>query len=150
MASQPNPEPLKGPPPPPHNSAFIIIDYQPVQLNSIASMDRQLLVNNIVGTAKAAVAYDLPIVHTTVNVKTGLNKPPIAQLRKVLGSLRTYDRTTSNAWEDVEFRKAVVATGRRELIMTALWTEAGLSFPALDALQAGYEGYGGAGGKGGS
>ena len=33
----------------PQNSAFIIIDYQPVQVNSIASMDRQLLVNNIVG-----------------------------------------------------------------------------------------------------
>lgn len=69
----------------PQNSAFIIIDYQPVQVNSIASMDRQLLVNNIVGTAKAAVAYGLPIVHSTVNVQTGLNKPPIPQLRKVLG-----------------------------------------------------------------
>lgn len=69
----------------PQNSAFIIIDYQPVQVNSIASMDRQLLVNNIVGTAKAAVAYGLPIVHSTVNVKTGLNKPPIPQLRQVLG-----------------------------------------------------------------
>jgi nicotinamidase-related amidase len=56
----------------PQNSAFIIIDYQPVQVNSIASMDRQLLVNNIVGTAKAAVAYGLPIIHSTVNVKTGL------------------------------------------------------------------------------
>ena len=31
----------------PQNSAFIIIDYQPVQVNSIASMDRQLLLNNI-------------------------------------------------------------------------------------------------------
>src|ERR1700694_4587066 len=141
MASEPIRDPVKDHLLTPHNSAFIIIDYQPVQLNSIASMDRQLLVNNIVGTAKAAVAYDLPIVHTTVNVKTGLNKPPIAQLRKVLGSFRTYDRTTSNAREDVEFRKAVVATGRRKLIMTALWTEAGLSFPALDALQAGYEVY---------
>lgn len=82
----------------PQNSAFIIIDYQPVQVNSIASMDRQLLVNNIVGTAKAAVAYGLPIVHSTVNVKTGLNKPPIPQLRKVLGDYPTYDRTTINSW----------------------------------------------------
>ncbi|MDV3435478.1 hydrolase [Stenotrophomonas sp. C2852] len=125
----------------PQNAAFIIIDYQPVQVNSIASMDRQLLVNNIVGTAKAAVAYGLPIVHSTVNVKTGLNKPPIPQLRKVLGDYPTYDRTTINSWEDVEFRKAVEATGRRKLIMTALWTEACLTFPALDALKEGYEVY---------
>src|ERR1700687_2258882 len=117
MASEPIRDPLQAPLLTPHNPAFIIIDSQPVQLNSIASMDRQLLVNNIVGTAKAAVAYDLPIVHTTVNAKPALNKPTIAQLRKVLGSFRTYDRTTSNEWEDVEFRKAVVATGRRKLIM---------------------------------
>ncbi|PAM51444.1 hydrolase, partial [Acinetobacter baumannii] len=80
----------------PQNSAFILIDYQPAQVNSIASMDRQLLVNNIVGTAKAAIAYGLPIVHSTVNVQTGLNKPPIPQLRKVLGDHPTYDRTTIN------------------------------------------------------
>lgn len=125
----------------PHNAAFIVIDYQPVQVNSIASMDRQLLVNNIVGTAKAAVAFGLPIIHTTVNVKTGLNKPPIAQLRKVLGAYPTYDRTSINSWEDIEFRQAVEATGRKKLIMTALWTEACLSFPALDALAEGYEVY---------
>lgn len=125
----------------PQNAAFIIIDYQPVQVNSIASMDRQLLINNIVGTSKAAVAYGLPIVHSTVNVKTGLNKPPIPQLRKVLGKFPTYDRTTINSWEDVEFRQAVEKTGRRKLIMTALWTEACLTFPALDMLKEGYEVY---------
>lgn len=125
----------------PQNSAFIVIDYQPVQVNSIASMDRQLLVDNIVGAAKAAVTFGLPIVHSTVNVKTGLNKPPIPQLRKVLDKFPTYDRTTINSWEDVEFRQAVQATGRRKLIMTALWTEACLTFPALDALKEGYEVY---------
>jgi nicotinamidase-related amidase len=125
----------------PQNAAFIIIDYQPVQVNSIASMDRQLLINNIVGTAKAAVAYQLPIVHSTVNVKTGLNKPPINQLQRVLGDYPTYDRTTINSWEDIEVRKAVEETGRKKLIMTALWTEACLTFPALDALSAGYEVY---------
>lgn len=74
----------------PENSAFIVIDYQPVQVNSIASMDRQLLINNIVGTAKAAIVYNLPIIHSTVNVKTGLNKPPIPQLSKVLKDYPTY------------------------------------------------------------
>jgi len=121
------------------NAAFVIIDYQPVQVNSIASMDRQLLVNNIVGACKAAVVYGLPIVHSTVNVKTGLNRPPIPQVRQALANVPTIDRTSINSWEDVEFRRAVEATGRKKLIMTALWTEACLTFPALDALEAGYE-----------
>lgn len=141
MASEPMRDPIKDHLLTPKNSAFIVIDYQPVQVNSIASMDRQLLINNIVGASKAAVAYGLPIVHSTVNVKTGLNKPPVPQLRKVLDKFPTYDRTTINSWEDVEFRKAVEATGRKKLIMTALWTEACLTFPALDALQEGYEVY---------
>lgn len=141
MASEPIRDPVKDHLLTPQNSAFVIIDYQPVQVNSIASMDRQLLINNIVGASKAAVAYGLPIVHSTVNVQTGLNKPPIPQLRKALKGIPTYDRTTINSWEDVEFRQAVEATGRKKLIMTALWTEACLTFPALDALREGYEVY---------
>ena len=125
----------------PQNSAFVVIDYQPVQINSIASMDRQLLVNNIVGAAKAAVAYGLPVVHSTVNVKTGLNKPAIVQLRRVLKDYPTYDRTSINSWEDVEFVKAVKKTKRKKLIMTALWTEACLIMPTLDMLKEGYEIY---------
>lgn len=141
MTSEPIRDPVKDHLLTPQNSAFIVIDYQPVQVNSIASMDRQLLVNNIVGTAKAAVTFGLPIVHSTVNVKTGLNKPPIPQLRKVLERYPTYDRTSINSWEDTEFRKAVRETGRKKLVMTALWTEACLTFPALDALAEGYEVY---------
>lgn len=125
----------------PQNSAFIIIDYQPIQVSSIRSIDRRELVFNIVNTARAAVNYNLPIIHSTVNVQTGRNKPPIPEIQAVLGHLPTYDRTTINSWEDVEFRRAVEETGRRKLIMTALWTEACLAFPALDALKEGYEVY---------
>jgi len=141
MASEPIRDPIKDHLLTPKNCAFIVIDYQPVQVNSIASMERQHLVSNIVRACKAAVLYGLPIVHSTVNVQTGINKPPIAPLRKVLDKVPVYDRTTINAWEDIEFRKAVEATRRKKLIMAALWTEACLAFPALDAMRAGYEVY---------
>ena len=141
MTSEAIRDPLKDHLLTPQNSAFIIIDYQPIQVSSIRSMNQQELVFNIVHTAKAAVNYKLPIVHSTVNVATGKNKPPIQPLMDVLGAYPTYDRTSINSWEDVEFKKAVVATGRKKLIMTALWTEACLTFPALDALKEGYEVY---------
>ena len=47
----------------------------------------------------------------------------------MLEGIPTYDRTTINAWEDVEFRQAVEATGRKKLVIAALWTEACLTFP---------------------
>jgi len=125
----------------PENSALIIIDYQPVQVSSIRSMPRDELVFNITSVAKAAVNYNLPIIHSTVNVATGRNKPPIQELQQVLGHLPTYDRTSINSWEDTQFKQAVKALGRKKLIMTALWTEACLTFPVLDAIQEGYDVY---------
>ena len=59
----------------------------------------------------------------------------------MLARINAFDRTTINAWEDEEFVAAVKATSRKKLIMTALWTEACLTFPALDALREGYEVY---------
>ena len=125
----------------PENCALLIIDYQPVQVRSIASMNRQLMVDNIVRVARMAKVYGLPIVLSTVNVKTGANEPTIPELQAELAGIEALDRTTINAWEDVEFLAAVKATGRKKLIITALWTEACLTFPSLDAMRDGYEVY---------
>jgi nicotinamidase-related amidase len=125
----------------PENAALLIIDYQPTQINSINSMNRKELIDNIVVTAQAAKTYNLPVILSTVNVKTGVNKETIPQLIEVLGKIPSYDRTSINAWEDKEFYDAVKATGRKKLLMTALWTEACLAFPTLDALEEGFEVY---------
>ncbi len=125
----------------PHNAALLIIDYQPTQINSINSMPRHLLISNMVAVAGLTKAFGMPIVLSTVNVKTGINKETITPLLEVLQGLPSYDRTSINAWEDKEFHEAVENTGKKKLIMCALWTEACLSFPTLDALKEGYEVY---------
>jgi len=68
----------------PKNAALIIIDYQPPQVSSIASIDHLTLVANIMAVAKLAKLYALPIVLSTVNVTSGLNTPTIRQLAEVL------------------------------------------------------------------
>ncbi len=125
----------------PRNSALLIIDYQPVPLSSTTSMDSHELVTNIVGVAKTAKLFGLPIVLSTGDVKTGRNQPTIPQLMEVLKPIEEIDRTTINAWEDKEFLAAVKATGRKKLIIAGLWTEACLTFPTLDAIRDGYEVY---------
>jgi nicotinamidase-related amidase len=78
-----------------------------------------------VSVARSAKAYGQP--------------PTIPELREVLSDLVELDRTQINSWEDSDFRQAVEATGRKKLVMTALWTEVCLAFPALGALSEGYE-----------
>ncbi|MBZ9799216.1 hydrolase [Mesorhizobium sp. ES1-4] len=125
----------------PKNCAVLIIDYQPIQVTSVASMDRRTLVANIVAVARTAKLYGVPVVLTTVNVNTGRNQPIIHQLHDIFPDIDPIDRTAINAWEDSDFVDAVRKTGRKKLVMAALWTEVCLAFPALDALREGFEVY---------
>jgi nicotinamidase-related amidase len=122
----------------PQNAALVVIDYQPSQFAAVQSMDRDLLLQNIVSTVKTAKAFHMPIVHSTINVATGRGQPTVPELAELLGEYPPVDRTSTNAWEDGEFLAAVRATGRRKLILCALWTEICMAFPALDALIEGY------------
>jgi nicotinamidase-related amidase len=139
MTSQPIRDPITDQLLTPQNAALVIIDFQPVQIGSVTAMDRRVLVHNIVAVARTAKLYGLPVVLSTVNAK--LNQPMIPQLRELFPKIEPIDRTAINSWEDVEFVRAVKATGRKKLIMTAIWTEACLTFPSLDALREGYEVY---------
>jgi nicotinamidase-related amidase len=125
----------------PQNAALLLIDYQPAQVASVRSMDHELLVRNAVSTVRTIKAFDVPIVHSTVNVASGQGQPTIPELAGLLENDKPLDRTTVNSWEDTEFLEAVRATGRRKLIFCALWTEVCMAFTALDALREGYEVY---------
>ena len=83
----------------------------------------------------------MPVVHSTVNVASGQQQPTVPELAELLTDDPPLDRTTVNSWEDTEFVQAVHATGRRKLILCALWTEVCMAFAALDALREGYEVY---------
>src|ERR1700761_7026646 len=125
----------------PQNAALVLIDYQPSQFGTVRSMDPDLRRQNIVSTVKAARAFGLPVVHSTVNVESGQQQPTVPELAELLEDSPPLDRTTVNSWEDIEFVRAVHATGRRKLIFCALWTEVCMAFTALDALREGYEVY---------
>jgi nicotinamidase-related amidase len=141
MTSEPIRDPIADHLITPENSALIVIDYQPTQFSSVRSMDAGLLLKNIVSTVKTAELFRLPIVHSTVNVSSGQNKPTVPELAELLADSSPIDRTSINSWEDVDFVAAVRATGRRKLLFCALWTEACMAFAALDALREGYQVY---------
>ena len=68
----------------PQNSALVVIDYQPSQFAGVRSMDRDLLLDNIVSTVRTAKAFDMPIVHSTINVATGRGQPTVPELAQLL------------------------------------------------------------------
>jgi nicotinamidase-related amidase len=124
----------------PQNATFLFIDYQPSQLATVHSMDPTLLLKNAVSTVKTIKTFGVPVVHSTVNVAAGQG-PTLPELAELLADNKPLDRTTVNSWEDIEFLDAVRATGRRKLIICALWTEVCMAFTALDALRDGYDVY---------
>src|SRR4029078_5483971 len=124
----------------PRNSALVVIDYQPSQLQAMSSMDRDLLGDNVVSLARLARTFDLPVVLSTVNVAGGQGHT-LPELKAALPDTVEIDRTKMNAWKDVELRRGVEPTARKKLIMTALWTEICLAFPTLDALRDGFDVY---------
>src|SRR6201981_1240269 len=87
----------------PQNAALVVIDYQPSQFAGVLSIDRGLLLENIVSTVKAAKAFDLPIVHSTINVATGRGKPTVPELAELLTDDPPVDRTTTHAGGDADF-----------------------------------------------
>src|SRR5215468_10196015 len=125
----------------PQNAALLLIDYQPSQLAGVHSINRDLLVKNAVSTVRTIKTFDVPVVHSTINVATGRGGPTLPDLAGLLQDDKPLDRTTTNSWEDIEFVQAVHATGRRKLILCALWTEICMAFTALDAMREGYEVY---------
>lgn len=124
----------------PKNSALIFIDHQPQMTFGVANIDRQQLKNNVVALAKAGSIFNVPTIFTSVESESfsGYIWP---ELLAVHPELTPIERTSMNSWEDAAFVKAVEATGRKKLVISALWTEVCLTFPALMALEAGYEVY---------
>lgn len=125
----------------PENCVVVLIDYQPEQYSTITSDSHDEITLNAVAVCKLAVAYDIPVVLSTVGVDMGVNKGTIDAIRQVLPDVAEIDRTGVNSWEDEDFRKAVEATGRRKVVIGGLWTEVCLAFPVLDMLAEGYEVY---------
>src|SRR5512138_401806 len=124
----------------PQNSAVIFIDFQPQMTFGVANIDRQTLFNNVLLLAKAARTFKVPTILTTVESK-GFSGNMWPQRRDIFPEQQPVERSSMNSWEDAKFVEAVKATGRKKLIMAALWTEVCLAFPALEALKAGYDVY---------
>ena len=119
------------------DSVLVFIDMQPQMLFGVANIDRATLVNNVTLLAKVAKEFKVPTILTAVETESfsGYVWP---QLLDVFPGQEVIERSSMNSWDSMEFRKAIEATGRKNIILTGLWTEVCITWPTLEMLGEGY------------
>ncbi|MFD7510451.1 hydrolase [Streptomyces sp. NPDC059853] len=121
----------------PGESVLVLIDHQPFQFANLNSHEPTMIVNNVVGLAKAAKAYDVQTILTTVLEERG--GLILQGLQDVFPEQRPINRTLINTWEDARVVDAVKATGRKKLIIAGLWTDICVAMPAIQAAGEGFD-----------
>ncbi|MBS2040656.1 hydrolase [bacterium] len=122
------------------DSAVVFIDHQPQMTFGVANIDRASLINNVTLLAKVAREFNVPSVLTAVETESfsGYIWP---QLLDVFPGQQVIERTSMNSWDDAGFREAIKATGRKNILMTGLWTEVCVTWPTIEMLGEGYNIY---------
>jgi nicotinamidase-related amidase len=121
----------------PEDSVLVLIDHQPFQLTNLNSHDPHMAVNGATALAKAAKAFRVPTILTSViSDRGGLIFP---QITDVFPGQPVIDRTLLNTWEDEKVVDAVKATGRKQLIIAGLFTEICVAMPVIQALGEGWD-----------
>lgn len=121
------------------NAALLLIDHQVGLMQCVRDMTPEEFKNNILGLAKTAKHFKLPVILTTSR-DYGPNAPILPELKKIFPEVTVIRRTgVINAWRWPAFREAVEKTGRKKLIIAGISDATCLQFPSLDAVKEGFE-----------
>ena len=121
----------------PDNSVLVLIDHQPYQFANLHSHEPTMIINNVIALAKTAKVFNVPTVLSTVIEERGGYL--IKGLQDVFPEQKPVNRTFINAWEDPNVTDVVKKSGRKQLVLAALYTEICLAMPAIQALGEGYD-----------
>lgn len=124
----------------PADTALLLIDHQVGTMQLIHNLDRARVKANTLALAEAGRTLGLPIVLTS-SQEDRLQGPLMPELAALLPdqfAARVRRAGVVNAWTDTGFRDAVLATGRRNLVMAGVTTDVCLVFPAIDAVAEGF------------
>lgn len=122
------------------DSALLLIDHQVGTMQLIKNIDSDFAGKQAIALAKMAKILNMPVVITSSQEDhaQGPIMPEIAEILPEAHAARIKRRGVVNAWAYPDFRDAVVATGRKNLIMAGVTTDVCLIFPAIDAAREGF------------
>lgn len=123
------------------DSALLLIDHQIGTMKLIKNIPLNVVKRNTLALAKTAKILRVPVVLTS-SQEQNVQGPLLPKLEKILPeafAARVRRAGIVNAWNDPNFKKAVEATGRRNLIMAGVTTDVCLVYPAISARREGYQ-----------
>jgi len=123
------------------DSALLLIDHQIGTMKLIKNIPLDVVKRNTLALAKTAKILRIPVVLTS-SQEQNVQGPLLPELEEILPeafAARVRRAGIVNAWNDPNFKKAVEATGRRNLIMAGVTTDVCLVYPAISACREGYQ-----------
>lgn len=111
-------------------------------LKSVTSGDKVAIKTAAVCAARAAKILGVPVVLSTINPQ--LNGNFLEEVTTLFPNQQVYARKVPSfdAFEDEATHGAFKQTGRRQLVVSGLWTSMCMAFTAIHAVREGYEVYG--------
>jgi nicotinamidase-related amidase len=122
----------------PHNAVLLLVDQQEGLFSRVHQPEQTR--SNLVALARCARLLGIPAVMTTA-LAAGPNGPQLPELTETFAGQEVIDRTLVNAWHDRRVRDAVVATGRRKLLIAGTGLDVCAQLPALACAADGYQPY---------
>ncbi|PQE22914.1 isochorismatase family hydrolase protein [Rutstroemia sp. NJR-2017a WRK4] len=121
------------------DAALLVIDHQIGLSQLVRDYDPAVFRQNILGHAALGNLFNLPTILTT-SAETGPNSALPAEVIAMHPNAPYIKRQGEvNAWDNPDFRAAVEATGKKQLIIGGIVTEVCTSFLALSLVEAGYD-----------
>lgn len=121
-----------------NNTVLLVVDHQLGLAQLVRDFTPTEFRNNILAHAALGILFDLPTILTT-SAETGPNGPlpkEIVEMHPDAPYIRRNGEV--NAWDNQEFKAAVEATGKKQVVIAGIVTEVCTAFLALSLREEGY------------
>ncbi len=122
-----------------NNSVLLLVDYQDSLLDGIDSQSCMDIKNNVISLTKVVHSLGIPAVLTTIRAKS--NGPFFPEIIEIFPHASLIDRQlpTFDVLEDPELLDAIKQTGKKQLVLSGLWTSMCMCHTSLHGLRMGFD-----------
>lgn len=122
------------------NTALLLIDHQVGTMKLIKNIPLEEVQKKSLALAKMAKVLNIPVIFTS-SQEYAAQGPLMPEFENILPEAfakRIKREGIVNCWEHTDFRNAVLATGKKNLIMAGVTTDVCLVYPAISAVEEGF------------